>query len=86
LIFLEVTIGDASDFETTLRVRGEKRCGYRILRVKSPSIPNAIAAILLGAAAGGAGAGTQSDGACRVAPAWLTSRFREQARTGMLAQ
>jgi hypothetical protein len=47
LIFLEVTIGDASDFETTLRVRGEKRYGYRILRVKSPSIPNAIAAVLL---------------------------------------
>jgi hypothetical protein len=47
LIFLEVTIGDASDFETTLRVHGEKRYGHRILRVKSPSIPNAIAAILL---------------------------------------
>jgi hypothetical protein len=47
LIFLEVTISDASDFETTLRVRGEKRYGYRILRVKSPSIPNAIAAVLL---------------------------------------
>ncbi|QWF81270.1 hypothetical protein HUW46_04700 [Amycolatopsis sp. CA-230715] len=47
LIFLEVTISDASDFESTLRVRGEKRHGYRILRVTSPSIPNAIAAILL---------------------------------------
>ena len=47
LIFLEVTISDASDFETTLHVRGEKRYGYRILRVKSPSIANAIAAILL---------------------------------------
>jgi hypothetical protein len=46
-IFLEVTISDASDFESTLRVRGEKRFGYRILRVKSPSIANAIAAILL---------------------------------------
>ncbi|GAA4541972.1 APC family permease [Amycolatopsis samaneae] len=47
LLFLEVTISDASDFETTLRVRGEKRYGYRILRVRSPSIANAIAAILL---------------------------------------
>jgi hypothetical protein len=47
LIFLEVTISDASEFESTLRVHGEKRYGYRILRVKSPTIPNAIAAILL---------------------------------------
>ncbi|WP_424923678.1 amino acid transporter [Amycolatopsis acidicola] len=46
-IFLEVTISDASDFESALRVHGEKRYGYRILRVKSPSIANAIAAILL---------------------------------------
>jgi hypothetical protein len=45
--FLEVTISDASDFETTLRVHGEKRAGYRILRMKSPSIANAIAAVLL---------------------------------------
>jgi heme/copper-type cytochrome/quinol oxidase subunit 3 len=47
LIFLEVTISDASEFETKLYVHGEKRYGYRILRVKSPSIANAIAAILL---------------------------------------
>jgi hypothetical protein len=47
ILFLEVTISDASDFETTVRVHGEKRYGYRILRVKSPSIPNSIAAILL---------------------------------------
>jgi hypothetical protein len=47
LIFLEVTISDASDFETRLYVHGEKRYRYRILRVKSPSIANAIAAILL---------------------------------------
>ncbi len=45
--FLEVTISDASDFETTLKVHGEKRAGYRILRMKSPSIANAIAAVLL---------------------------------------
>ncbi|MEW2500428.1 amino acid transporter [Amycolatopsis sp. NPDC047767] len=47
ILFLEVTISDASDFETTLRVHGEKRAGYRILRMKSPSIANAIAAVLL---------------------------------------
>jgi hypothetical protein len=47
LIFLEVTITDASDFESRMHVHGEKRSGYRILRVKSPSIANAIAAILL---------------------------------------
>lgn len=46
-VFLEVTISDASDFISTLHVHGEKRFGYRILRVQSPSIANAIAAILL---------------------------------------
>ncbi|TVT52089.1 amino acid transporter [Amycolatopsis rhizosphaerae] len=46
-VFVEVTITDASDFQSTLHVHGEKRHGYRILRVKSPSIANAIAAILL---------------------------------------
>ncbi|WP_455423502.1 amino acid transporter [Amycolatopsis bartoniae] len=46
-VFLEVTISDASEFESTLHVHGEKRYGYRILRVQSPSIANAIAAILL---------------------------------------
>lgn len=47
LLFLEVTVPDASEFETELRVTGEERHGYRILRMESPSIPNAIAALLL---------------------------------------
>ncbi len=47
IIFLEVTITDASDFAPTLRVIGEEIEGYRVLRVKSASVPNAIAAILL---------------------------------------
>jgi hypothetical protein len=42
-----VTITDPSDFETELHVAGEQRHGYRILRVASPAIPNAVAALLL---------------------------------------
>jgi hypothetical protein len=47
VMFLEITIGDASDFTTELTVRGEERFGYRILKVTSPTVANAIAAILL---------------------------------------
>lgn len=47
VVFLEVTIKDASEFAPTLRVVGEEIAGYRVLRVKSSSVPNAIAAILL---------------------------------------
>lgn len=47
MIFLEVTLTDASQFETELDVTGEERFGYRILRVSSPSVPNALAALLL---------------------------------------
>jgi preprotein translocase subunit SecG len=46
-LFLEVTVPDASEFESELRVIGEERHGFRILRVESPTIANAIAAILL---------------------------------------
>ncbi|HEY0472791.1 MAG TPA: amino acid transporter [Kribbella sp.] len=47
VVFLEVTLTDASQFETELEVHGEERFGYKILRVQSPSVPNAIAALLL---------------------------------------
>nr|WP_231126198.1 amino acid transporter [Motilibacter aurantiacus] len=47
LVFLEVTVTDASDFETDLVVKGEERFGYRILRVASSVIPNTIAELLL---------------------------------------
>lgn len=47
ILFLEVTITDPSDFETELHAVGERRYGYRILRLASPAIPNAIAALLL---------------------------------------
>lgn len=47
-IFLEVTPGDVSEFEEdTLEVKGFVKDGYRILRCRSASVPNAIAALLL---------------------------------------
>jgi hypothetical protein len=47
IVFLEVTITDPSEFEAELHVTGTRREGYRVLRVASPAVPNAIAALLL---------------------------------------
>jgi uncharacterized membrane protein YhaH (DUF805 family) len=47
LIFLEVTVPDASEFAGELRVIGEERHGFRILRMESPTVANSIAALLL---------------------------------------
>ncbi len=47
VLFLEVTVSDASEFAPTLVVRGEEVGGYRVLRVESSAVPNAIAALLL---------------------------------------
>jgi len=47
VLFLEVTVTDASEFAPTLQVRGEEIGGYRVLRVESSAVPNAIAALLL---------------------------------------
>ncbi len=47
VIFLEVEISDPSAFSHALRVEGVEVDGYRALRVKSPAVPNAIAAVLL---------------------------------------
>ncbi|MFE3451300.1 amino acid transporter [Nonomuraea sp. NPDC059194] len=47
VLFLEVTIADASEFSSDLKVVGEERHGYRILKVSSSNVPNTIAAILL---------------------------------------
>lgn len=47
-IFLEVEPRDVSEFhDTVLEVTGHERDGYHILRCTSPSVPNAIAALLL---------------------------------------
>ena len=46
-LFLEVEVSDSSDFIEDLVVRGVFRYGHRALSVRSSSIPNAIAAVML---------------------------------------
>lgn len=46
-IFLEVVLSDPSEFQDDVYVTGRTINGYRIMRCKSPAIPNAIAALLL---------------------------------------
>ncbi len=47
VLFLEIQISDASEFRETIEIVGVEVDRYRILRAKSPAVPNAIAAILL---------------------------------------
>jgi hypothetical protein len=48
VIFVEVTVGDPSDFETRLKVHGEVMHGhYRVITIESSSVPNALAALTL---------------------------------------
>jgi hypothetical protein len=48
MLFVEVTVADPSDFESTLDVHGELRHGrYRVLTLDSATVPNALAALLL---------------------------------------
>ncbi|WP_425464379.1 amino acid transporter [Nocardioides guangzhouensis] len=48
VLFVEVTVRDPSDFESTLRVHGEVlHDSYRVLTCESSSVPNALAALLL---------------------------------------
>jgi hypothetical protein len=47
ILFYEIDVGDASEFEGRLLIRGIDVDGYKILRTESPAVPNAIAALLL---------------------------------------
>jgi hypothetical protein len=48
VVFVEVTVKDYSDFEGALRVHGEVMHGhFRVLTLEAPSVPNALAALLL---------------------------------------
>ena len=47
ILFLEVDVEDASEFADVLEVKGAEIAGYRVLRSKSSTVPNAIAAFLL---------------------------------------
>jgi hypothetical protein len=47
VLFLEVDVEDASEFEDVLEVRGVEVGDYKVLRAESAVVPNAIAAFLL---------------------------------------
>jgi hypothetical protein len=47
VVFFEIRPGDASEFSGVLRVRGVQVGNYKVLRTRSPAVPNAIAAFLL---------------------------------------
>jgi hypothetical protein len=47
VLFLEVTVRDASEFTSQVLVRGEEIGNFRVLSVDGASIPNALAATLL---------------------------------------
>ncbi len=47
VLFLEVTVRDASDFAGMVKVDGEQIGTFRVLKVEASSVPNAIAAVLL---------------------------------------
>ncbi len=47
VLFLEVDVVDPSAFSRVLCVRGVRAGQHRVLRVESPAVPNAIAAVLL---------------------------------------
>ena len=48
LVFVEVTVRDASEFESAMTVRGQVlHERYRVLTLEATSIPNALAALLL---------------------------------------
>ncbi len=47
ILFVEVTIKDASNFSGVLSVRGYEVDGYKILRATGVAVPNSLAALLL---------------------------------------
>ena len=47
VLFFEVRPSDASDFSGVMKIRGVQVGNYKILRTKSPAVPNAIAAFML---------------------------------------
>ncbi|MGH2618375.1 MAG: amino acid transporter, partial [Thermomicrobiales bacterium] len=47
VLFLEVTVKDASEFSSNVNVRGEEISGFKVLQVESASVPNGLAATLL---------------------------------------
>lgn len=47
VLFVEARVCDASEFADVLEVRGVELAGYRIFRIESSSVPNALAAFLL---------------------------------------
>jgi hypothetical protein len=47
VLFLEVSVRDASDFSGVINVTGEEIGDFRVLRASGTSIPNAIAAVAL---------------------------------------
>ncbi|WP_145942090.1 amino acid transporter [Corynebacterium glyciniphilum] len=49
LVFLEVTVGDASDFASPLVVTGHAVDGIPVLHVSATTVPNAVAAVALDA-------------------------------------
>ena len=47
ILFLEVTVRDASEFASTVFVSGHEIGGYKVLRAEGTSVANTIAAVLL---------------------------------------
>lgn len=48
IMFVEVTLTDPSDFESVIEAKGVVRPGgYRVITLRAPSVPNALAALVL---------------------------------------